>query len=316
MELKEVREHYIHTHVQCPHCQERIGISFDTVASIPAVSKLETALPAEQVQQLEPSYLDGRKVDGYGWKLFEIEGNQLYSELEGRSCRSLSFPGEETSLPQENWLHYTSWGRIAKPTVGFHILKSSARAAAWKRLTTRGRTYTIRRIAWRKQMNPKPDYVDGPFLGDIFTAEEIYILPEEGMPTPPAAHLPNLVGQERPPEKGDWLYRDGPYWPARPVKVKDTRWTGAQCQWQCEHDGYWYDWDGSLKVVRRAKDPLREKDKVAFGSKEGVIVAVYVAQHGRHWPQCKVDFEKDNTGWINWDDLTLVEPFYEPKGDC
>lgn len=263
----------------------------------------------------DPTTLGGRKVDGWGWKAFKTDGKRLYSEMWGRAqTRFVDGP----FLPENQWLDYREWQGIGNPAdYPFHILKSGDVATRWisRRFVESG--LAIRRVAWRVLREMEPKYVLAGFGGDIFTAEEIYILPEEGTPVAWELHYAAPPG-DRPPEKGDWvIHLDADFQPRELLRVE-----GDKVRFKEIGGFYWLD---HTKVVRRAADRLREKDRVMFGSEEGWIQDIGFADS--NITQYQVNFSKnqrvseilDKWGWFQSKDLTLVAPVCDrraEKGDC
>jgi len=148
--------------------------------------------------------------------------------------------------------------------------------------------------------------------------------------SPPAAGQPNLVGQERPPEVGDWIHVHVASYTAieKVLAVDDSsainiRGVGTKITTD-KKETPWGWTPGQFTIVRRSTDPLRKGDQVAFGSKKGWIwdvlragsPAIYVNFVANRSPRVG-----DCAGRFNREDLTLVEPFYDrrlawAKGDC
>lgn len=274
--------------------------------------------PAER-----PSELASRTVDGWGWKVFRAEGGDLHSELYGKAVYH-----DGSTIPENEWLDYRQWGiSEATPPYAFHILPSYEEAERWvataHKRYVKGKTLKIRRIAWRKKVGSPSNYVQDGFVGIIFTAEEIYILPEEGemdVSLWSKADRPPAEPAERPPEKGDWVvirgeaYHRGGWWGCvnRVVRQQGEYWRITNPN---GHEGGF--WSQNLRVVRRAADPLRVGDKVAFGSKEGWIYGQGAIPNNNN--RFKVNFSAnrsnrdydDDWGWFSGRDLTLVEPVYD-----
>jgi len=266
----------------------------------------------------DPTTLDGRTVDGWGWKAFVTRQGLLHSEMYGK--------GQQVSLPENQWLDYKDWRESwSRNDYPFHVLRDERVVQKW---ISRPRWHgapqlTIRRVGWRKLREPKPTNISPDFIGDIFTAEEIYILPEEGKltvervyPVPPPA--------ERPPEKGDWVLgtetlrrldpKDWSYW-SKPHKItrispedKVAHFSsGFACRFQY------------LRIVRRAADPLRVGDEGLLDEKircwinnafevwrNGRPIVVFKKEHVGNTNYAQVDYaELDRSRFV------LVEPVYD-----
>ena len=307
--------------IHCPEC----GGCLDSHAVYCPLCRSGYPPPAD------PTTLDGRKVDGGGWKVFREEDGGLRSQII-RGTKS-----ETVALPEKTWLHYRDWEAPSNRSTdtAWNILKTEGDARCWitKRSYDKGHR-VIRRVAWRGLKDSAPNYISPlQFEGCIFTAEEIYILPEEGAPVawefhyhaPPKDMDLSLWSKtdhwppgERPPEKGDWIQCGKVDHPDKVLEVKD-----ANLRVYCPAFKKEYTFERrNCRIVRRAADPLRVGDKVSFGSKEGWVVSKSNHPHVRvavNFSANRLPFVGDSEGYFKSEDLILVAPVYDrpaEKGDC